>query len=124
MKMSDRKDDMADLDVFFDAAKTEQPGVSDALMDRIMADANSVADEWQREISSEPVKDSWVRRVLNGIGGWPAVSGMATATVLGVAVGISPPALLTEMTAGYLDGTADPYLVDPYDAFGFEMSEG
>lgn len=120
--MTNKTTDTTGLEPFFDAARGQAPALDDALMARIMADAEAVASA--REAPETPPRPGWFSRVMQGIGGWPAVSGMVTATVLGLAVGISPPALLEGLASGYLTGTSDPYLVDPYQGFGFDLSEG
>lgn len=115
---TDKDDAMPELEVYFQAARDDAPDVSDVLMARIMADADNVADSWET-LDARPRGGGFLRGFLDAIGGWPAVSGIVTAGFVGVVVGVSPPALLTEFTDGYLYGTADAYLVDPSDGFGF-----
>lgn len=120
--MTDRTDDMTVLEPYFDAARQQVPALDDALMARIMADAEAVSATHEAAVATPG--PGWISRILQGIGGWPAVSGMVTATVLGLAVGINPPSMLEGLASGYLVGTSDPYLVDPYQGFGFDLSEG
>lgn len=112
------KDDMPELETFFQAARDTAPEPSDDLMARIMADADVVADGWERPIEA-PKGGGFLRGLLDAVGGWPAMSGIVTAGFVGVMVGVSPPALLSDITDGYLYGTSDAYLVDPSDGFGF-----
>ncbi|MDG2257474.1 MAG: hypothetical protein P8L68_03160 [Paracoccaceae bacterium] len=121
--MTDDSEKMMDLETFFEAGRKDAPEFSAALMSRIIDDIDSVAD--QRE-APEPVAKGkgLLGRILDGIGGWPAVSGMATAGIVGIVVGISPPEAISEFTSAYVNGTTDLYLVDPYDSFGFESFEG
>ena len=72
----------------------------------------------------QPVRGGFLRSFLDAIGGWPAASGIVTAGMVGVTVGVSPPTMLSDITDGYLYGTTDAYLVDPYDGFGFALNEG
>lgn len=116
--MTTDKDDMPELEAFFDAARDVVPDPSDALMARIMADADAVADSWEEPVAA-PARGGFLRDILDAVGGWPAVSGIVTAGFVGVIVGVSPPALLSELTDSYFYGTADAYLVDPSDGFGF-----
>ena len=121
--MTDDSEKMMDLETFFEAGRKDAPEFSAALMSRIIDDIDSVAD--QRE-APEPVAKGkgLLGRILDGIGGWPAVSGMATAGIVGIVVGISPPEAISEFTSAYVNGKTDLYLVDPYDSFGFESFEG
>ena len=112
-----------DLEVYFEASRQEVPQPSVALMDRIMVDIDRVADE-QEAHAPKVSSPSLFERILDGIGGWPTLSGMATAGIVGVVVGVSPPDVVTEFTSTVLNGTSDFYLVDPYDGFGFDSFEG
>jgi hypothetical protein len=81
-------DDLS-LDALFAEAKADaQP--SEALMDRIVADAAEIA-------AVTPVVEQgpgiW-ERMLDALGGWPSLSGLATATVAGIYIGFSDPTLL------------------------------
>lgn len=117
--MTTEKDDkMPDLEAYFEAARDAVPDPSDALMARIMADAVAVADGWA-EPAEAPARNGFLRGFLDAVGGWPSVSGMVTAGFVGLFVGISPPALVSELTDSILYGTSDAYLVDPGDGFGF-----
>ncbi len=114
---------MIDLEPFFEAGRRDAPVPSGALLDRIMADIDQVADE---RVAVKPVNSGpglW-ERILYGIGGWPTISGMATAGVVGVVFGISPPDVVSDFTSTVLNGTSGFYLVDPYDGFGFDSFEG
>ncbi len=66
---------------------------------------------------------------LAGLGGWGAVTGLATATVAGIWLGFSPPTGLAELADGVLgtslsgsSGTID--LVDLLPAFESYLTEG
>jgi hypothetical protein len=41
-------------------------------------------------------------RLFDMLGGWPAVSGLAAATVAGIWVGVAPPASVESITASFL----------------------
>lgn len=114
---------MIDLEPFFEACRKDLAEPSTALMDRIMADIDLVASDREtgKVLNSGP--GLW-GRILDGIGGWPTLSGMATAGVVGIVFGISPPEAMSDFTTTVLTGTSDFYLVDPYDGFGFDSFEG
>lgn len=114
---------MIDLEPFFEAGRKDLAEPSTALMDRIMADIDLVATDRETEKVPNPGPGLW-GRILDGIGGWPTLSGMATAGVVGIVFGISPPEAMSDFTTTVLTGTSDFYLVDPYDGFGFDSFEG
>ena len=94
MTMTNPNDDM--LDELFAQAREETPSPSDSLMARVLADAAAVqptADAVQLE---QP--GVWTR-LLDMIGGWPAVSSLAAATVAGIWVGVAPPSSVEDLTA-------------------------
>lgn len=110
----------AELDALFEAGRAEEFVPSADLLGRIMADA---------EAQITPVQ-TVVRRprlfagLIESIGGWPTLAGMATAGVFGVWVGFSQPAGL-DAVAQQLLGEADTsYLVDLVPAFSDEFEEG
>ena len=121
--MTDDREKMRDLEPFFEARRKAVPEPSVALMDRIMADIDQVADARDAPGPKATGSGFWAR-VLDGIGGWPTVSGMATAGIVATVIGISPPDVVTDFTSTLVNGTSDLYLVDPYDGFGFDSFEG
>ena len=121
--MTEDSEKTIDLEPFFEAGRKSQPQPSDALMHRIMADIDQVSEDRERPIAA-PLRPSLWERIIDGIGGWPTLSGMATAGIVGVVVGVSPPDVMSDFTSSVLDGTTDFYLVDPYDGFGFDSFEG
>ncbi len=91
----------SELDALFDAGRDAAPVPSEALMVRIMADAE--AEITRREGPRAPAR----RRgpfagFLAGLGGWPALAGLATATVAGVWLGFSAPDSLNSLAGGLL----------------------
>jgi hypothetical protein len=93
------------LDVAFTLARTPDVAPSDALMDRIMLDADSVL------AGSAPVitrrKQSLGAMLLDVIGGWPTFSGLAAATVAGFWIGVAPPVALSDLSAGIWGATIE-----------------
>jgi len=124
MTTGDDKDDKI-LDDMFQAARSEMPEPSDDLMARVIAEADQVAEAWaQAEAVPVVTSGGWFRSLLDAVGGWPAASGIVTAGMVGLVVGVSPPQTLSDFAEGYIYGTSDSYLVDPYDGFGFAADEG
>ena len=97
MTMTNPNDDM--LDNLFAQARAVTAVPSDDLVARVLADAGSV---------QPPVTPVSARRLglwfrmSEAIGGWPAVSGLAAATIAGVWVGVAPPASIEDLTATFI----------------------
>ena len=91
--VNDRKDngDDAGLDALFAQARDDGP--SNALMARVMGDAEAV----QAQLAARPVvvpevpKPGLFALLAGAVGGWSAVSGITAAGVMGLAVGLYSP---------------------------------
>jgi len=94
MMMTNPNDDMLE-DLFADA-RGLTPAPSDDLMARVIADAD--AAQPRATAASAPQPGLWAR-MMDAIGGWPAVSGLAAATIAGVWVGVAPPSSVEDLTA-------------------------
>lgn len=114
--MSDKTPQNDPLEVFFDAARGATPQPSDALMARVLADAEAMQPK------SEPLPRP-VRRQgwLAALGGWPALAGLATATVAGITIGVADPASIGDL-AFY--GFSDAYDFSAVDGFEFGLYDG
>ena len=97
MTMTNPNDDM--LDDLFAQARDVAPVPSDALMARVMADADAAQ---LRAVAVPVAAPGVIARILDAIGGWPAVSGLAMATVAGIWVGVAPPASVQDVTAAMM----------------------
>ena len=94
--------------------------VPDALMSRVLADADAMLPPPGGRVARAP----WWRQFVEGLGGWIAVGGLAAAAATGFAVGlggldsigVSVPWSLDYES--YYDGTG------AFDAFGWDMEEG
>jgi hypothetical protein len=93
------------LDAAFTQARTPDVTASDALMDRIMMDADSVLAQ-AAPVIARP-KQSSGAMLLDVIGGWPTFSGLAAATVAGLWIGVAPPDALSDFSAGIWGGTIE-----------------
>jgi hypothetical protein len=97
MTMTNPNDDM--LDDLFAQARGTSPVPGDALMARVIADADAVQP---RAVAAPVARPGLMMRMLDTIGGWPAVSGLAMATVAGIWVGVAPPASVQDVTAAMM----------------------
>lgn len=97
MTMKNPNDDM--LNDLFAEVREVKPVPSDALMMRVLADGDAV----QLGAATRPaVQPGLWTRMMDMVGGWPAVSGLAAATVAGIWVGVAPPASVSDMTASLI----------------------
>ena len=63
-------------------------------------------------------------RLIEAMGGWPTMAGMATAGIVGVWIGFSQPAGLDLVAQQLLGGENTEYLVDLVPAFDSGFEEG
>lgn len=88
------------------AGQTVAPG--DDLMARVLADAAEVQPRATALAPARPVPGAaaeppgFVAAILDLLGGWPAVSGLAAAGVAGLWVGVAPPAALETLAVDML----------------------
>lgn len=100
--MTDNRD-LDQLDALFgearaDAAQDLAP--SDDLMARLLSDAANEMPRRMGEVSGAADGQGLVARILAGLGGWAAVSGLAAATVAGVWIGVAPPDAIDAVLSG------------------------
>lgn len=79
------------LQSFFDAAQNAAPQPSDALMARILADAQMHLPAAEQTVQIAQRQTGFFAGIVGLLGGWSAVAGLATATVAGVWIGFSAP---------------------------------
>lgn len=81
-----------DLEAFFAVARRDPMPSSDKLMTQVLEDALALQDAAKRAEGSVPEGpgESFFSRLWSALGGWPAASGLVTATVTGLWIGISP----------------------------------
>jgi hypothetical protein len=125
--MSKRDTDMRDddaLEALFQRARSAPPPVPAALMARVLADAQA----------AQPAPAQGIWRVLwHSIGRSAGLGGLATATLVGVWIGVAPPERIPDIGAEIIVGdyiAADTstdlqqeYLSDG-TAFGWDIEEG
>lgn len=107
MTQSDDHLDDAALEALFATARAEVPQPSVALMERLRMDALSAQP---RPLAAPAPRRSLVAQVLEAIGGWPALAGLATAGVAGLWIGMNPPQPLLALV-----GPGDLSYLAPYD---------
>jgi hypothetical protein len=88
------------LDDLFAQARGQGAQPSHALMARVLADADDVQAAMRSKQAAAPI-GLWTR-ILDALGGWPAVSGLAAATVAGIWIGVAPPTSVQDLTASLL----------------------
>ncbi len=113
---------MIALDALFAEVRDVAPVPGDDLMTRILADAaiamRPVAAQMPTPgVAPQPVRSGW-RGTLAAIGGWPALGGMALATMAGVWIGVAPPDSLTTLASGVWGETVALQLYPDDDPFG------
>lgn len=116
--MMDKDREIEALQALFQDARANPPAVPEALMTRILADAealqpNASAGGWR----------TWVA----ALGGLPALGGLVTATCVGFWLGFAPPAVLPDLAQEMLG--VELLLDDSFDApglsgFGWDIEEG
>ena len=108
-----------DLEAFFGAARRVVPDPSGDLMARVLADAQAVQAASVRLRAARPGLLAQLREAL---GGWPAMGGLATAGVMGLALGSGGAAGLGDLTAALLGQPEDGYLVDLMPELEFDIA--
>lgn len=115
MMMTDPNDKM--LEELFATAREVDAAPSDALMARVLVDAEAVQ---QKRQGVDVVQPTIWAQLMDAIGGWPAVSGLAAATVAGIWIGVAPPSSFEDITASFM---GDEVSVDLFSS-DFEFATG
>jgi len=90
-------DDDAFLDDLFAERRQVDAPVSEALLDRVAADAVLVP-----QTGPAP---TLIQSLFDMIGGWPTISGVAMAGMTGLWLGFAPPAAIEDLAAGFIGET-------------------
>jgi len=109
--------DEAALEAVFEAARAEAPPPSEALLARIVADAETTAAGRERPArAARPRRAGLIAAAIGALGGWPALAGMVTATAASVWLGFAAPDELNTLAGGLLlsddTGLATSYELD------------
>jgi len=121
--MADKRPlDDGELDSLFAAAQARAPVPPDDLIARILAEAQAQAEPVG---APEPRATGLWRAILGSIGGWPAATGLASATVAGLAIGLGAPDALDTLSGGYLASVDSVYeLEDLLPSYADILGEG
>lgn len=115
MGRSDETDrDAVMLEDVFAAARDEAPMPSEALLGRIMADADDVTRARDAARVAPVRRRGAFAAIAAAIGGWPALAGMATAAGAGVWIGVAQPPALSTLTGTMLTGTTTQYQLEEF----------
>ncbi len=123
--MTEKDPDSTTLQPFFEAARADTPMPSGDLMARIEADALAMMPE-PAGLVSAPQRGIF-GQLLDLVGGWPAVSGLAAATAAGVWIGVSPPVSVSDSVASLLGqdiGLVTSGALEPLSGFDSLLVEG
>ncbi len=101
------------LEALFEAARVTPPKPSEALMDRLLADAVA--------LQPAALPRGW-RYWFDQLGGSAGLGGLVTATCVGFWIGIAPPEALPDVGALVLGAEASSE-ADTY-GFGWDIEEG
>jgi hypothetical protein len=115
------------LDAHFKALRDAAPEVDDALMARVLADADAVqaaAAAQERTVPVTRSRGSAFVRLVSVFGGWPGLAGLATAGVAGVWIGVSTPTILMQTSEALLYGSNQGFMVDLDPVFALVSLEG
>jgi hypothetical protein len=100
--MTGMQDD--DLDRLLAAAAAEPPGPSEALMQRVLADALELQPRPPAlRAAHVPVRAGLLARIAAAFGGGPALAGLGTAAIFGVVLGYLSPTTLDYLTGSSAD---------------------
>ncbi|QGX98925.1 hypothetical protein EI983_11845 [Roseovarius faecimaris] len=112
------------LEAYFNAARTTAPAPSAALLERIAQDA--IAAQAPAPALAPPPdapQPGWLSQLWQGLGGWPAFGGLATATMAGVWIGVYPPSTVAFAAESYFGSESDAYIIDLSPDGAFDLAE-
>lgn len=107
-----------ELDRLLAAAARQAPTPSEALMERVLADALALQPQTPALQPATAARPGLMARLAGLFGGPPALAGLGTAAVFGLALGYSSPA-----TLDYLTGTTTD-TAEFFPEADFLMTEG
>lgn len=105
---TERQHDDERLDDLLAQARDLRPRPSEALMARIMADAEAEAPAREpaapRGAAADPARTGRLRAWAELLGGWPALGGLAASAVLGLGLGFAQPPAVSGLLASIWGG--------------------
>ncbi len=124
--MNDDIEKFPELNSHFAAMRKAGAKPSDALMARVLADADAVQAGFQAT-AAPAMRLGRMQQLFRVLGGWPSVGGLVAATVTGIWIGVNPPNGLSdgvsEVTQAYLGIDDTIYLVDIAPGSEFDLGE-
>lgn len=117
--MTDRKDETG-LDALFAAARDEAPMPSGDFMTRLQAQALAEMPQAGARVA-EP---GFFAQLREALGGWKGASGLAAASLVGLWLGISPPAAVSEYWPGASQVSLGEIGLDPASGYDLAWIEG
>lgn len=104
------------LESLFAQARVQPPQPTADLQARILEDAMDV----QAALAAAPVvapepEAGLMQRIAALFGGWPALGGMVTASLLGIWIGAAPPAFLPDAASLLNQGAQNVDVFDSYE---------
>lgn len=108
---SNHDDQMLDA-AFADMRVDVEP--SDDLLNRIMIDADGILASSASGDAPVATRSKWGlgAMILDVVGGWPSLGGLAAATVVGLWIGVVQPTALTDLSVGIWGGTLEVPLIE------------
>lgn len=123
--MSTHTDDTKDiwLDEYFASAKKDIAAAPDDLISKILADAEVMQQEFAAKTPvAAPAQAGLFTRMIEALGGWPSMAGLATASLAGVWIGVSAPAGLEGVAQALVGADVATDVVDQYYQAEFELA--
>ncbi|MDF1669216.1 MAG: hypothetical protein P1U83_06350 [Roseovarius sp.] len=119
--MTDNKNNMVELDALLAEVRADTPVPPDGLIARITEQA-SVEQKAFMKPPAKATRPGVLGQFIQALGGWPALSGLATATCAGVWLGISPPQSMEFAAETYLGVEYAVTLLDINFDAAFDLS--
>jgi len=121
--MTEERDDTGGLNAHFTAARRHGAEPSGALLARVLADGQSVQHGFDAPAPGARRRGRPMA-ALRFLGGWPALTGLGTAALTGVWLGVYPPDGLAATARSVIGGDQAAYLIDLAPEMAFDLGEG
>lgn len=116
-----------DLDDLLGLAARDRPLPAADLIDRVLAEGLALQPQPVPLAAASPTRQAgWLSRLAAAFGGAPALAGVGSAMVLGLAVGYLDPATLDNLTGGLTGGLTgtEAGTLDLFPSADFLTTEG
>ncbi|WP_166416654.1 hypothetical protein [Cochlodiniinecator piscidefendens] len=120
--MTDSKNEFTDLDALFAEAREADVIGADALVERVLLDAETVQDSFSN-LEIPPVKHQR-RSLFMLLGGWPGFASFATATVAGVWIGFGGVETVQTLSESYFSAMQTEDAADFLSGYDAMLLEG